>query len=300
MDNNSDNNIYIIAGNLHLEPYEIKSLLELKIEHKMNEHSTFYLRGVLPNGIGSIYAETSAKGTPVTLNAVDNVGMDYVLFQGVVNHLEVHLVQEIYYLELYAVSYSYLLDITKKSRSFQDKKMPYANLIREVTKDYPNVAVIDIAPNGNPTNQFILQHEETDWEFLKRMASHFNTGLVSDARFKGAKYYFGVPQIQTIEFNYINYSVKKDLQRYRQLSQNNVDGLVEEDFIYFEVITRNIVNIGDCVKFNNRTLYVNSITSHADKGIFTNICVLTPKKAFTQNKRKHFEAVGASFSGSVL
>ena len=298
MDGNND--MYIIVGNLHIKPYEIQSLLEIKIEQKMNEHGTFYFKGVLPDGSGEYYAETSTKGTPITLTATDNNEREYTLFQGLVNNLEIHASQGVYYIEVHAVSYSFLMDIARKSRSFQDKNMPYANLIRQVTANYPNAAVIDTVPTDNPTNKLIIQHLETDWGFLKRMASHFNTGLICDVHFAGAKYFFGVPEIETLSLDNINYTIRKDMQRFQLLSQNGVDGLNEEDFIYYEIETRNIVNIGDCVQFNGRTLYVYSITSHVNKGVFTNLCVLSSKKAFSQNRREHLEAVGMSFGGNVI
>ena len=298
MDGNNGN--FIVAGDLHITPYEIKSLLEVNIEQRMNEHGTFYFRGVLPDGVRETYAMTSSIGTPIALTAKDNLGREYTLFQGLVNNLEIQVIQDVYHIEVHAISYSSLLDIARKSRSFQDKRMSYANLIRQVTSDHPSAAVIDVAPTGSPIGKFIVQHLETDWAFLKRLASHFNTGLVPDIRVAGAKYYFGVPELSTVTMNNINYSIKKDICQYKELSQNGVTGLHEEDFIYYEIETRSVVNIGDRVIFNNRTLFVNTITSHANNGIFTNLCLLSSKKAFSLRLQEHTEAIGTSFGGRVI
>ena len=298
MDGN--NGIFIIAGDLCITPYEIKSLLDVKIEQKMNEHATLYFKGVLPEDVKETYAMTSSIGTPIVLTAMDNLRREHTLFQGLVNNLEIQVTQGVYHIEVQAISYSSLLDITRKSRSFQDKRMPYADLIRQVTMDYPDVAVIDVATTSNRTGKFIVQHLETDWAFLKRMASHFNTGLVPDVRVAGVKYYFGVPEISTLTMNNINYAIKKDIHRYKELSQNGVAGLHEEDFIYYEIETRSVVNIGDRVIFNNRTMFVNTIKSHANNGVFTSQCLLSSRKAFSLRLREHTEAVGTSFAGRVI
>jgi hypothetical protein len=42
------------------------------------------------------------------------------------------------------------------------------------------------------TTNNLLQHKETDWEFLKRIASHFFTGVVQEVTRGGVKFYVGL------------------------------------------------------------------------------------------------------------
>ena len=75
--------------------------------------------------------------------------------------------------------HTFNLDLKLKRRSFQNKDMKYTQLIDEVIKDYSG-DYIDVVAKGSTTDKFIIQYDESDWEFLKRMASHFNAGLVPD------------------------------------------------------------------------------------------------------------------------
>lgn len=287
-------------NNLRISPYEVEHLLDLKIEQKINEHGTLYFKGLLPNDKKDSYVGFISDKINVSLSVVEESGNEYILFQGMVQDVEVGAMQEMYYIEVYAVSYSSMLDIEKKSRSFQNKKMTYEQLFQQVTAAYPGAGVMDMASNNKPTNKFIMQHMETDWEFLKRLASHFNTGLVCDTRFDKPRNYVGIPQIQSIELDCFNYSVKKDLKKFKQLSENGVKGLHENDFIYYEVETDKEVHIGDEVSLQNKKLYIAQIISVVEKGIFVSRCTLAPKKGLSQMYQNHDKIAGGSFNGKII
>lgn len=288
------------TGNLIVAPYQIKQLLEVEIRQKINEHSTLYLKGILVNAQEESYAELKAEGTNVVLSAYDESGDEHIIFQGVVKDIKIQVAQDTRHIEVYAVSYSYLLDIEKKSRSFQNKKKSYTDLIRQVTGGYSDADVIDFASNGAPTDKFIIQHMETDWQFLKRLASYFNTGLICDVRFDAPKYFFGVPEGQHLELDNANYSVKKNLKRFNQLAENGVNGLSEGDFICYEVETNCVVRVGDVVMFQQKQLYVSEIISKTHNGLFINQLFLMPKNGLGQLYKSNINAVGASFSGHIL
>ncbi|MDR0286952.1 MAG: phage late control D family protein [Clostridiales bacterium] len=297
---NGQPQITVPVANLRVTPYKIEELLAVKIHQKINEHAMLHLKGILVSTQEERYIEFSATGINIALSVVDSSGEDYIIFQGVVKETKIYVERDTHYIEVQAVSYSYLMDVEKKSRSFQNKKMLYTDLIKQVTGDYPDSDVIDTASNGAPTNKFIIQHQTTDWEFVKRLASHFNTGLVCDIRFDSPKYFFGIPVGQTLELDSENYTVKKDMQRFNLLSQNGVDGISEQDFISYEIETNCIVRVGDTIVFQGKKLCVSEITSVADKGIFVSHLVVMPKKGLNQLYIPNSNIVGVSFSGHIL
>lgn len=126
-----------------------------------------------------------------------------------VKDIELEVVQGSYYMILYAVSYSYLLDVEKKNRSFQNKQKTYVSLENEIMEVYSKAMISDVASKKKELGKFIVQYQETDWEFLKRLASHFHTGLVNDVHIDKIKCYFGIPNNATHTINSFNYSIKK-------------------------------------------------------------------------------------------
>lgn len=286
--------------NLTVAPYEVEQLLDVHIDHQINEHSTFYFKALLPEEKKDSYVKNSRQGSNVSLMVKGSDGKNTILFQGMVQNIEVKAIEGSYYIEVYAISHSYLLDVEKKSRTFQNKKMPYTELVHQAAADYEDAMVYDVVTQGAATGQLIVQYNETDWEFLKRLASHFHTGLVNDVHFDQPRCYFGVPNSRKLTLEAFHYSVKQNAGKYLRLSKNGISGLQEQDFIYYQVETNLPANIGDQVQFQGQTLYVYRIKGRMEKGIFLHHLTLATKKGMSQPYQYHDRIVGCSLNANIV
>ena len=296
----TDKSQTLLLSDLRLNPYEVETILDVKIKQQINEHATLYCRALLTESTGFKYIGQNAEGTNISLTTANQSDQEPILFQGLVKEIEVNSIEGSYYLEVQAVSYSSLLDVKEKSRSFQDKTMTYTQLAEAIVADYTGADIRDVISNGKPINQFLVQYLETDWELLKRLASNFNTGIVCNPRFDSPKIYFGVPQNQSTVLDCFNYSVKKDFQKFKQLSENGVNQLSEHDFIYFHVETPSVLNIGDLVQFQDKQLRVSAFTRLNRQEMFLNQYTLLPTKGLSQLECFHHQIVGCSFNGRVI
>jgi len=296
---NSRQQTYIPTGDLRVAPFEIEQLHSVEIRQGINEHGTLYLTGLLKDTQTDDDLRATEGGN-IALFALGASEEAYVLFQGIVESVAIVNIHGTRYIEVRAISYSYILDIEKRRRSFQDKNKTYTDLIKQVAGAYGGAAVADVVSNGAPTNKFIMQHEETDWAFLKRLASHFNTGLLCDVRFDKPACYFGVPESGAFKIDDSNYTYKMDLQRFYELSDNGVNGISSDDFIRYEVDTNCVVMIGDSIKFDNTQFYVSEIVATADKELFVSRLALMPKKGLSQPYQPNNGVIGASYSGTIL
>ena len=286
--------------NLAVAPYEVEQLLDVRIDHQMNEHSTFYFKALLPDEKKDSYVKNNRQGSNVSLMVKGTDGKNTILFQGMVQNIEVKAIEGSYYIEVYAVSHSYLLDVVKMSRTFQNKKMSYTELVHQVAADYEDAKVYDVVTQGAGTGQLIVQYNETDWEFLKRLASHFHTGLVNDVHFDQPRCYFGVPNSRKLTLEAFHYSVKQNAGKYLRLSKNGISGLQEQDFIYYQVETNLPANIGDQVQFQGQTLYVYRIKGRMEKGIFLHHLTLATKKGMSQPYQWHERIAGCSLNANIV
>ncbi len=284
--------------NLSVTPYEVEKLMDIKIEHKINEHSTLYVKALLSEEIKDEYVKNCRQGSDVSL-CIKNTENDGVLFCGIVKDIEVSFAQGSYYMELYAVSYSYLLDIEKKNRTFQDKHKTYELLVKQIMGKYEDAMIIDVASQGKEVGQLIVQYQETDWEFLKRLASHFNTSIVNDVHYNKIRCYYGVPGGGTHMLEAFNYSVKRDMGKFLKLSQNGIDGITERDFVYYEVESEEPANIGDVVNFQGQELYVCQVEARINRGVFLFYLTLTTKNGMRQLFQMHNKIVGVSLNGKI-
>lgn len=284
--------------NLAVEPYEVEKLLDIKMEHKVNEHSTLYVKALLSDEVKDDYVKTCRQGSDIKL-CIQNSENDGVLFYGIVKDIEVYVVQGSYYMELYAVSHSYILDIEKRSRTFQDKQKTYESLLNQVMENYADATMLDMVSQGSELGQLIVQYQETDWEFLKRLASHFNTGLVNEVHFNKVRCYFGIPNNGKHTIEAFNYSIKQDIGKFLKLSQNGVDGIIERDFVYYEVESEEPASIGDSVEFQGQKLYVCQVNANMDKGVFVFRLTLTTQKGMSQLFQMHDKIVGVSLNAKI-
>ena len=65
----------------------------------------------------------------------------------------------------------------------------------KVLKNQKDAEILDCATKGAVIPDFLLQYEESDWNFLVRLASHFHTFMVPDCRAAHGRAYFGIPDL---------------------------------------------------------------------------------------------------------
>ncbi|MBC2582570.1 contractile injection system protein, VgrG/Pvc8 family, partial [Clostridium sp. DJ247] len=168
-----EGNNTITYGNISLVcPYEIQSMIELKIIKEVNNHSKLYFTGIIPEEKKDEYISIATSKDKIEVNLLSNGSVVRALFKGLVSNIKVKAVNNIYYLEVEGVSCTYDLDVKLKCRSFQNKNMSYTELIEKVLSSYAGADYMNLAAEGKNLGRFVLQYNETDWQFLKRIASY--------------------------------------------------------------------------------------------------------------------------------
>lgn len=137
-----------------------------------------------------------------------------------------------------AFSKSVLFDrkFQKKYRVFQDVTYTYANIIEEINKDYTEKK-IEIKYTDKikvPIENLIVQYNETDWEFIVRLASHLKTGLFVTEQ---GLIVFGVMEAGEIKEEnryFFSYSIVRDHRNF-----------------YYKVKSDKVISLGDTVSILN-------------------------------------------------
>ncbi|MBC2325871.1 contractile injection system protein, VgrG/Pvc8 family [Listeria booriae] len=292
----------ILNETVQIFPYVYQNLLEFEVRQEgINEHSTLYFKAVIDEEKQEQYMAQTLDTTKLVVAKREEDGSQTMLFQGIVLDAQIRNVQGVYYLTVEGISHSYSLDIVKKNRSFQNAVMPYEELIQEVTAAYTEVDFMDNASKGAPIGNFTMQYQETDWEFLKRMASRFQTGLVAVDFAPSKRFYFGLSETGTKdELVSPNYRLRKDVSRYLMLTQNDGLALSEQDFVYYMVTTKQIFGLADKVTFNGRELFVCSTYRFLEKGSLTHHYELATEKGMIERQLYNTQIIGASIDGTVL
>ena len=155
--------------------------------------------------------------------------------------------------DIQAVSGTILLDQKKSNRVFQKKVQTYMGIASTVTADTEHSACI-LPGSDMRTGGTLIQYQETDWRFLKRMASQLGLPLVPDTSYYYPRFYLGLPEGEKRELGEI---IACDLcfdGRYYAVSGKCL--VDREDFICYDVVTRTSLSLGDRVTYEGRELLV--------------------------------------------
>jgi hypothetical protein len=294
--------LFDVAGaNLQITPFQLKQLVELELTQRINEHARLRFKGVIAEEAKDQPVADTTAGTCVELNRVDFNSTKTLVFKGIVSHVEIKAVRDIYYIEVEALSATKLMDVKLKSRSFQNENLTYESLIKQIVDEYSG-AIKDFAFNGQKIGKVIIQHNETDFQFLKRLASRFNAGLIPYSLSDKPRLYFGIPDEggEPVKLANAHYRVRKKLGEYRYSSENSIPGIAENDFIYYEVESEQQVNLGAEVSFNGTTMYVCEATSFLENAVLKHHYLIAPKKGLSQKTFYNDQIVGLSLEGRVI
>lgn len=288
------------AGNIQVklgDNKEVKNISDLKIVRKLNDHIRIELRG--------LFSEASVRfigsGTRLDVNQVAGEVVKN-LFNGVITDLQIESVAAIYTLRLKGASSTYELDTKLQTRSFQDINQNYFDFIKEILAPYPNALFeLSKALNGKKLDRFFFQYQETDWTFLKRLASQSTTGLVPASNFDGIFFTFGNPRYDVIlELANKNYEVHKPFGSYQEAKANTIPDLEAVDCWKYEVRTPEFLEVGQKVSFQNQILYVLESRAVLEGELLMFDAVLTTAGGLKTPKIGHEQIVGIAREGKVI
>ena len=299
--------------------YQLLKIEDMKIENKPNEHGYLYLKCLIDDSINFqstinastddkifVYEEqedenisTSGDVSPIDINVV-NEGNSKLLFNGIVQNVRTSNIGGIYYLEIQALTVSFELDIKEKSRSFQKVDMSYDELIGTILKDYSGYNFDQCIGNGEKIGKPLFQYKESDWNFLKRIASELKSELYCDIIDIRNMFYFGRPSNGSYEIEDVtSYKAYKNLKIFHEAGGYD-EGYHDIDYFYYEVESREKYQIGDDIWIKDKKLYVNQYSAYATKDEVIYKYRLCRKNGVWQTKLYNSLIGGASLEGKVL
>ena len=279
----------IDVGKLVVSPFAFESILEMRIVKRLNEHDTLYVRGIVKDDEQFTPVNDMAAGTSVVC---ENDGQVY--FSGVLKSVKEKCRDNVYCLEAYAVSNTMLLDTVKYKRSFQDNAQTYKSIVESVIKD--NSASVTYNAQELTVENIILQYDETDWEFAKRLASHTEDVLIPITGDKPA-FHFGATDNGGAKVETNNIDISKEFVRV--LSEGGPQEVKEVCLCCVET-DEFICELGEKFNVNGADYYACEISlSYVDSAL-TVAYTLSDKAAISTSKYYNPAIIGLLLNGTVL
>lgn len=232
-------------------PVELSCIEELFMEITMNIHAIFKIKGILPPDNYEKARRIRLLGKSFKLS-YSNDGEEIPLFYGLIHEVKMEQEGGLHRLSITGYSMSISFDKDKKTRFFQDKRLTYGKIMNKIAGK--GRVIHSIACNGETIPYPLLQYEETDWDFIKRLAGHLNTVLITDVQSGYPQLAIGLPQGAVHDLICTDkYTVRRCSSIHNSMKQSANKMAVDR---FCTVSCAKDMNLGDTVEFLNQTWIV--------------------------------------------
>lgn len=169
---------------IEISEIETLGIKELKITREINSHSYLKVKGLIKDEKGESYL--NMVGSSIQLKVEEDS-----IFTGYIENINLEKTLRDSYIEIVAVSNSKKIDQQKKSRIFQNSQKTYEQNVNYMGIKEIEVQFLEAQIAGKKIENPIIQYEETDFIFLKRMVGIEGSFLIPESRSNGEKIWIG-------------------------------------------------------------------------------------------------------------
>ena len=196
--------------------------MKLEIDSRIGEHTIGKIKYIGSVNQLSLYdALIDRKGDKEIKilgrsNIADNTGnsTEKIFLNGVINELQINeITAGALTVEITVISKSVLLDRIPRYRSFQDPTLTYLAIAEEINGNYGtnDGKIVNVGEDMQAVPRMTIQYNETDWEYLKRIASYTGQPVMaySDKIFVG--FFKNMPaQIPNLKYSQFGKRTKEE------------------------------------------------------------------------------------------
>ena len=160
--------------------------MTLKIDSKIGEHTVGKIRYIASLQQINIYDAAIDKDEDIkiiisgrsNISNENGVSNDKIFLNGIIDDIKLSEIKTgSLVVEITCISKSVLLD---RIRSFQDSALTYPAIVEEINKNYGanGERIISAGEDIKEVPRMTIQYNETDWEYLKRLASYTGSPII--------------------------------------------------------------------------------------------------------------------------
>ncbi|SNS56562.1 Phage late control gene D protein (GPD) [Anaerovirgula multivorans] len=277
-------------------PVKLQRITELKIEQSLNNHAVAHITGILKEeNHDAIHSLTDQTNIKIKAQLEDK---EEIIFSGIPVKVTIKKIDGVYHIHMILNSTSIYLDIQQKSRSFQNPNNPYENLLKTILREYRG-DIFDSATKGALQNCCFIQYQETDWEFIKRVASHTQAPIFPEIASEEPRIYIGINIGNNYEEKNPDYTIEKNLKNYLHYTKNHGDRYEQEDISYW-IESMGDYQLGDKITYQKIPFTVAQKVTEIKKGILIHKYRLQKETGLKQSILYNKKLKGTSIQGKAL
>ncbi len=213
------------------------NILRFTMVHKKDEHAYVEIQGTA-NSDSIEDVANRCYGSVIRIFDINDDGE--IMFSGNIEEIELEYVGMLCHIRLKCFSHTIIMDRRAEDASYQDVEMTYLGIIQNVmqrTRHGKAIYNIQDKKIGFP----VIRYRETDWQFIKRIASYMGVSIFPRVNTSGVGFYIGYPagrEYNIEEYEHMKYIITKDKA------------------ICYQVTNREAWQIGDRVTYRGCRMYV--------------------------------------------
>ncbi len=250
---------------------------KLIIKKSLNNHSILELEGEIKEDDIEKYQKIIGQQIDILLNNDEDKRYIYC---GIIEDIEINITNHNYFLKIKAYSYSYQSDKIRKFEIHQNINKTYKDIIEHINKNYEFKFYLKNKQNEKP-EKIILQYDETDFEFIKRLGSYLNENIVVNGIDKNEEVYLGLSNQSSEKLENINYKIN-----------------INKQSTEYEFETNEIYNLGIALNIAGKDLIVKEIIHFWENAVLKSRYILTEKK-YLNTEKKYNNIKGMSLKAKV-
>ena len=157
--------------------------MTLKIDSRIGEHTVGKIKYIASLQQINIYDAAIDKDEDIkiiisgrsNISNENGTSNDKIFLNGIIDDIKLSEIKTgSLVVEITCISKSVLLDRIPRYRSFQDPSLTYSAIAEEINKNYGanGEKIISVGEDMKEVPRMTIQYNETDWEYLKRLASY--------------------------------------------------------------------------------------------------------------------------------
>ena len=281
---------------------EVESIADLYFTVKPCSHACVKLQVNISHGfinqIKNIINEI--KGSDISIEYTDTVNNKVkVLFKGIVESFRFSNDLGVCICHIEAFSKSLLLDKEKNDRLFQNKEDNIKSVVEKVSSKIETRVVYNA--EIKKLGQLFLQYSETDWEFIKRIASNFGEVIVTDYKLGLTAFYYGMPYSEDIvHFRPDHYESGFEIDIYGKNDFSELNKNMHAGDIYYTISDYNDYELGSKADFMGKIFYIKEKKVETIEGYLVFTYKLCDKQYIKSTQKFNENITGLVIGGKVV
>lgn len=274
---------------------ECTKALHFEMFNKMSAHPR--ARFICEVSQGFNVAETFVYGAVIQIEKRDT---RETIFSGCVENVTLEELQPGYFvLDLTLIGGSILLDQKRKCRSYQDVSNKHQDIIEKVAHDTAKVTVECELTGDKAIGTPLIQYEETDWEFINRVASHLNEPVYADESTQVPYVHAGSKRIgarQDIVARLVGEGMSSRFYRLGELAEKNGCSA----YYFYKVTGADNYGMGEQVVYNGSLFHVGEKEAHIESEELLYTYTLVGENYLKIPQIYNPKLTGASVLGNIM